>query len=168
VLPQSHGPLVSKSDGSEQVAFSGNNMSADARVVFVSTVGEPLVAPTGYEEQIGGNYDVKRPYLTVSATPLPSPALPPPTKEQLFYMNGVVDSAWRVAYPVFDHNPTFVRIHNASTSLVVAYAKRNHVAGHYARVRVLSPVDRSYLFTDRILIPFYPPTVLELYPPLGL
>jgi hypothetical protein len=80
-------------------------------------------------------------------------------------MNGVVDSAWRVAYPVFDHNPTFVRIHNASTSLVVAYAKRNHVAGHYARVRVLSPVDRSYLFTDRILIPFYPPTVLELYPP---
>ena len=80
-------------------------------------------------------------------------------------MDGLTsDGVWRVVYPIRNDGPIYTPAIFANTSLVVATLVANHATGYWVRVRMRSPVDYSYFFSDRFWVPFFPPTVLEVYP----
>jgi hypothetical protein len=157
-------PAIARSDGSDSLVFSGNNFTDNPSVVLTTPLAEP-VGPTGYEEKHGGNYDLTVPYF-VSPTPSPTP-VPTMPLEQAYLLGaaGAGVTPWRTVYPIRNDAPIYVPVGTGSPNLVVAPVVANHAAGYYVRVRVRSTVDRSYVFTDRIWVPFFRPTLQEVYPP---
>ena len=127
------------------------------------------VTPTGYESKIGGNYDLMPVLVDPPApTPLPDSSVTSSQAE----LQGLQSSAevamecpWRVFWPEENNARITPPVFSFTTTRVLVAGPTNHASGQYMRVAVPSPVDRSVLYTDSYLLPYYAPTVVEIFPP---
>ncbi len=161
-LAQDFTPQVSRSDGTEVITVVGENFVIDPVLVFSSPMGEQYVSE-GYESKHGGDYNLL-PVTPVAPTPTPVPT-PSPTYEEPYLSYNTLGSTFREFWPSERLASALPPVISANTTHVVTGIPPNHAVGQFVRVRIQSPIDKVYLFSDRHFVPFYRPTVQSVFPP---
>jgi hypothetical protein len=152
---------VSRSDGVETIVIVGRAFRAAPSLLFTTPQGEAYV-PTGFEDRHGGNYLTRPAYASV---PTPSPTPTPEAPDELASLSATTfGSTWRTSFPRSNHVPVYPSLLVSGPTAASAVIPANHAYGQYVRVRVQSPVDRSFYFTDRVLVRFHTPTITRVSP----